>query len=85
MSPPAAEGEGFDASVPMRNGNGVVGDEAVENVVISGAGPAGLMLAYVVSLRLPFTACTCTSLLTTAQRESGSLWHQISYRGRQTG
>lgn len=42
---PGAEGEGFDASVPMRNGNGMAGDNAVENVLISGAGPAGLMLA----------------------------------------
>ncbi|ETN36235.1 uncharacterized protein HMPREF1541_08512 [Cyphellophora europaea CBS 101466] len=33
---PGAEGEGFDASMPVSQ---------VENVVISGAGPAGLMLA----------------------------------------
>ena len=51
--PPAADGEGFDASVPMRNGT----NGAVENVVISGAGPAGLMLAYVVSMGIRvFTA-----------------------------
>lgn len=41
---PGAEGEGFDARVPLRNGSSPTGKD-VENVVISGAGPAGLMLA----------------------------------------
>lgn len=39
---PGAEGEGFDIRLP--NGNGIH-DEEIENVLISGAGPAGLMLA----------------------------------------
>jgi NADPH-dependent 2,4-dienoyl-CoA reductase/sulfur reductase-like enzyme len=46
---PGVEGEGFDARVPLRNGNGAHDD--VENVVIAGAGPAGLMLAYVLEAR----------------------------------
>lgn len=39
---PGVEGEGFDVRMPTSNG---ILDEQVENVVISGAGPAGLMLA----------------------------------------
>jgi phenol 2-monooxygenase (NADPH) len=41
---PGVEGEGFDARVPLRNGQDAH-IEDVENVVIAGAGPAGLMLA----------------------------------------
>lgn len=41
---PGATGEGFVAGVPQVNG---VDHEDVANVVVAGAGPAGLMLAYV--------------------------------------
>jgi NADPH-dependent 2,4-dienoyl-CoA reductase/sulfur reductase-like enzyme len=37
---PGVEGEGFDA----RTSNGIL-KEQIEDVVVSGAGPAGLMLA----------------------------------------
>lgn len=41
---PGANNEGF-VELGRSNGAGVLDGDAVENVVIAGAGPAGLMLA----------------------------------------
>ena len=55
--------------------------EEIEDVVVVGAGPAGLMLAYVCN---GIQTCNCR-LTRWTQVNTGALWHQVKGVGRPTG